>query len=41
MVSADSVCLVCYLANGRLNSYSLPSLRPLMEVEFLPLSDLR
>ncbi|XP_043235836.1 syntaxin-binding protein 5-like isoform X13 [Amphibalanus amphitrite] len=36
----DSVCLVCYLANGRLNSYSLPSLRPLMEVEFLPLSDL-
>ncbi|XP_043235839.1 syntaxin-binding protein 5-like isoform X16 [Amphibalanus amphitrite] len=37
----DSVCLVCYLANGRLNSYSLPSLRPLMEVEFLPLSDLR
>ncbi|XP_037083443.1 syntaxin-binding protein 5-like isoform X2 [Pollicipes pollicipes] len=37
----DSVCLVCYLANGRLNTYSLPSLRPLLEVDFLPLNDLR
>uniref|UniRef100_A0A1B6C6I5 V-SNARE coiled-coil homology domain-containing protein n=1 Tax=Clastoptera arizonana TaxID=38151 RepID=A0A1B6C6I5_9HEMI len=37
----DSVCLVCYISNGHVTAYSLPSLRPLIDVEFLPLADLR
>lgn len=37
----DSVCLVCYLSNGHLVAYSLPSLRPLIDIDFLPLSELR
>ncbi|XP_045532237.1 syntaxin-binding protein 5 isoform X7 [Pieris brassicae] len=36
----DSVCLVCYLSTGHLVAYSLPSLRPLLHVDFLPLSEL-
>uniref|UniRef100_A0A1B6CQ53 V-SNARE coiled-coil homology domain-containing protein n=1 Tax=Clastoptera arizonana TaxID=38151 RepID=A0A1B6CQ53_9HEMI len=36
----DSVCLVCYISNGHVTAYSLPSLRPLIDVEFLPLADL-
>ena len=38
---SDSVCLVCYVSNGHLLAYSLPSLRPLIDVDFLPLSELR
>lgn len=38
---ADSVCLVNYLSTGHLVAYSLPSLRPLVDVDFLPLSELR
>ncbi|KAL3276672.1 hypothetical protein HHI36_012042 [Cryptolaemus montrouzieri] len=37
----DNVCLVCYISNGHLATYSLPSLRPLMDIDFLPLSELR
>ncbi|CAH2046676.1 unnamed protein product, partial [Iphiclides podalirius] len=37
----DSVCLVNYLSTGHLVAYSLPSLRPLVDVDFLPLSELR
>ncbi|XP_049821636.1 syntaxin-binding protein 5 isoform X2 [Aethina tumida] len=37
----DSVCLVCYVSNGHLNAYSLPSLRRLIDIDFLPLSELR
>ncbi|XP_022827797.1 syntaxin-binding protein 5 isoform X4 [Spodoptera litura] len=36
----DSVCLVNYLSTGHLVAYSLPSLRPLVDVDFLPLSEL-
>ncbi|XP_069687286.1 syntaxin-binding protein 5 isoform X5 [Periplaneta americana] len=36
----DSVCLVCYISNGHVTAYSLPSLRPLIDVDFLPLADL-
>ncbi|XP_043275944.1 syntaxin-binding protein 5 isoform X5 [Venturia canescens] len=36
----DSVCLVCYISNGHIAIYSLPSLRPLIDVDFLPLLDL-
>lgn len=38
---ADSVCLICYISTGHLLGYSLPSLRPLMDEDFLPLADLR
>ncbi|KAL5276169.1 STXBP5 family protein [Megaselia abdita] len=37
----ESVCLVAYLSNGHLMAYSLPSLRPLLDIDFLPLIDLR
>ncbi|XP_068909864.1 syntaxin-binding protein 5 isoform X3 [Tenebrio molitor] len=37
----DSVCLLCYVSNGHLAAYSLPSLRPLIDIDFLPLSELR
>lgn len=37
----DSVCLICYISTGHLIAYSLPSLRMLMDVDFLPLADLR
>ncbi|XP_074033347.1 syntaxin-binding protein tomosyn isoform X6 [Leptinotarsa decemlineata] len=36
----DSVCLVTYVSNGHLMAYSLPSLRPLLDIDFLPLSEL-
>ncbi|XP_011639551.1 syntaxin-binding protein 5 isoform X3 [Pogonomyrmex barbatus] len=36
----DNVCLVCYVSNGHITTYSLPSLRPLIDVDFLPLTDL-
>lgn len=38
---SDSVCLICYISTGHLLGYSLPSLRPLMDDDFLPLADLR
>ncbi|KAH3728388.1 hypothetical protein DPMN_054344 [Dreissena polymorpha] len=37
----DSVCLACYVANGHIMVYSLPSLKLLLDMDFLPLSDLR
>ncbi|XP_044594790.1 syntaxin-binding protein 5 isoform X6 [Cotesia glomerata] len=36
----DNVCLVCYASSGHISIYSLPSLRPLIDVDFLPLQDL-
>ncbi|XP_011860243.1 PREDICTED: syntaxin-binding protein 5 isoform X8 [Vollenhovia emeryi] len=36
----DNVCLVCYVSNGHITTYSLPSLRPLIDIDFLPLIDL-
>ncbi|XP_013422005.1 syntaxin-binding protein 5 [Lingula anatina] len=36
----DSVCLVCFIASGRLMVFSLPSLRVLMDMDFLSLTDL-
>ncbi|XP_040172146.1 syntaxin-binding protein 5 isoform X3 [Anopheles arabiensis] len=36
----DSVCLICYASNGHLMVFTLPSLKPLLEVDFLPLADL-
>ncbi|XP_050303948.1 syntaxin-binding protein 5 isoform X4 [Anthonomus grandis grandis] len=36
----DSVCLVSYVSSGHLMAYSLPSLRPLLDIDFLPLPEL-
>ncbi|XP_011500953.1 PREDICTED: syntaxin-binding protein 5 [Ceratosolen solmsi marchali] len=36
----DSVCLVCYVSNGHICSFSLPSLRPLLDIDFVPVSNL-
>ncbi|XP_063954729.1 syntaxin-binding protein 5-like isoform X5 [Lytechinus pictus] len=37
----NSVCLACYVANGHIMTYSLPSFRLLLDKEYLPLTDLR
>ncbi|XP_056015675.1 syntaxin-binding protein 5-like isoform X5 [Ostrea edulis] len=37
----DSACLTCYVANGRIMAFSLPSLKPLLDIDFLPLNDVR
>ncbi|XP_019945186.1 syntaxin-binding protein 5-like isoform X9 [Paralichthys olivaceus] len=37
----NSVCLACFCANGHIMTLSLPSLRPLMDVNYLPLTDMR
>ncbi|PIK55564.1 putative syntaxin-binding protein 5-like [Apostichopus japonicus] len=37
----NSVCLACYVANGHIMAFSLPSLRLLLDEEYLPLTDLR
>ena len=36
LVSADSVCLCCYVANGHIMTFSLPSLKPLLDEDYLP-----
>ncbi|XP_058510272.1 syntaxin-binding protein 5-like isoform X11 [Solea solea] len=37
----NSVCLACFCANGHIMTLSLPSLRPLVNVNYLPLTDMR
>ncbi|XP_056098069.1 syntaxin-binding protein 5-like isoform X13 [Rhinichthys klamathensis goyatoka] len=37
----NSVCLACFCANGHIMTLSLPSLRPLLDVNYLPLTDMR
>ncbi|CAL4095912.1 unnamed protein product, partial [Meganyctiphanes norvegica] len=37
----DAVCLVCYIATGHISVFSLPSLRQLIYIDFVPLVDLR
>ncbi|TRY91851.1 hypothetical protein DNTS_027196 [Danionella cerebrum] len=42
MVSVcNSFCLACFCANGHVMILSLPSLRPLLDVSYLPLTDMR
>ncbi|EAT41412.1 AAEL006948-PA, partial [Aedes aegypti] len=36
----DSVCLICYASNGHLIVFTLPSLKLLLDIDFLPLSEL-
>ncbi|XP_061782048.1 syntaxin-binding protein 5-like isoform X8 [Nerophis lumbriciformis] len=38
---SNSVCLACFCANGHVMTLSLPSLRPLMDVSYLPMTDMR
>ncbi|XP_051997858.1 syntaxin-binding protein 5-like isoform X8 [Xyrauchen texanus] len=37
----NSVCLAIFCANGHIMTLSLPSLRPLLDVNYLPLTDMR
>ncbi|MFT7797567.1 syntaxin-binding protein 5 isoform X1 [Arapaima gigas] len=38
---SNGVCLTCFCANGHIMALSLPSLRPLLDVNYLPLTDMR
>ncbi|KAK1171556.1 syntaxin-binding protein 5-like isoform X1 [Acipenser oxyrinchus oxyrinchus] len=38
---SNSICLACFCANGHIMTLSLPSLRPLLDVNYLPLTDMR
>ncbi|XP_076844166.1 syntaxin-binding protein 5a [Brachyhypopomus gauderio] len=37
----SGVCLACFCANGHIMTLSLPGLRPLLDVNYLPLTDMR
>uniref|UniRef100_A0A8C7XBD8 Syntaxin-binding protein 5-like n=1 Tax=Oryzias sinensis TaxID=183150 RepID=A0A8C7XBD8_9TELE len=37
----QGVCLACFCANGHIKTLSLPGLRPLLDVNYLPLTDMR
>ncbi|NXW64410.1 STB5L protein, partial [Eurystomus gularis] len=37
----NSVCLACFCANGHIMTLSLPSLRPLLDLNYLPVTDMR
>ncbi|XP_057714895.1 syntaxin-binding protein 5 isoform X3 [Corythoichthys intestinalis] len=38
---AGTNCIACFCANGHIMTLSLPSLRPLVDVNYLPLTDMR
>ncbi|XP_014903007.1 syntaxin-binding protein 5 isoform X8 [Poecilia latipinna] len=38
---AGTYCIACFCANGHIMSLSLPSLRPLLDINYLPLTDMR
>lgn len=38
---AGTNCIMCFCANGHIMALSLPSLRPLLDVNYLPLTDMR
>lgn len=37
----NSTCLACFCANGHIMTFSLPSLRPLLDVNYLPITNMR
>ncbi|XP_069491930.1 syntaxin-binding protein 5-like isoform X1 [Ambystoma mexicanum] len=41
VIMCNCVCLACFCANGHIMTMSLPSLRPMMDVNYLPLTDMR
>ncbi|XP_058469277.1 syntaxin-binding protein 5a isoform X1 [Solea solea] len=38
---SQGMCVACFCANGHIMTLSLPGLRPLMDVNYLPLTDMR
>lgn len=38
---SNSTCLACFCANGHIMTFSLPSLRPLLDVNYLPITNMR
>ncbi|XP_006625872.1 syntaxin-binding protein 5 isoform X25 [Lepisosteus oculatus] len=38
---SSGICVACFCANGHIMTLSLPSLRPLLDVNYLPLTDMR
>ncbi|XP_029434192.1 syntaxin-binding protein 5-like isoform X3 [Rhinatrema bivittatum] len=36
-----NICLACFCANGHIMTMSLPSLRPMLDVNYLPVTDMR
>ncbi|XP_015680041.1 syntaxin-binding protein 5 isoform X2 [Protobothrops mucrosquamatus] len=38
---SNSNCLACFCANGHIMTFSLPSLRPLLDIYYLPLTNMR
>ncbi|XP_056150669.1 syntaxin-binding protein 5a isoform X2 [Lampris incognitus] len=38
---STGVCMACFCANGHIMTLSLPGLRPLLDVNYLPLTDMR
>ena len=38
---SDSLCLGCYIANGHILMFSLPSLKPMLDVDHMPVTDVR
>uniref|UniRef100_A0A673AGC0 Syntaxin binding protein 5a (tomosyn) n=1 Tax=Sphaeramia orbicularis TaxID=375764 RepID=A0A673AGC0_9TELE len=38
---SQGVCVACFCANGHIMTLSVPGLRPLMDVNYLPLTDMR
>ncbi|XP_061480062.1 syntaxin-binding protein 5 isoform X6 [Rhineura floridana] len=38
---SNRICLACFCANGHIMTFSLPSLRPLLDVYYLPLTNMR
>ncbi|XP_044526004.1 syntaxin-binding protein 5-like isoform X3 [Gracilinanus agilis] len=41
VVMCNGACLACFCANGHIMIMSLPSLRPMLDVNYLPLTDMR
>ncbi|KAM9465775.1 syntaxin-binding protein 5 isoform 1-T1 [Clarias gariepinus] len=41
VVMSAGICIPCFCANGHIMALSLPSLRPLLDVNYLPLTDMR
>ncbi|XP_060938368.1 syntaxin-binding protein 5 [Limanda limanda] len=41
VLMAGENCIACFCANGHIMTLSLPSLRPMLDVNYLPLTDMR
>ncbi|XP_075869644.1 syntaxin-binding protein 5-like isoform X3 [Nelusetta ayraudi] len=41
VMMSQGVCVACFCANGHIMTLSVPGLRPLMDINYLPLTDMR